>query len=80
MSKYLTIFFPDDQLNILPEVDTLKKSHLLIIADELLINMNTTKAYMWIINRTESFQEVAMIIKNDTISIQQYKSIFFMIG
>ena len=66
-------YFLDDQLNALPEIDMLKRSDVVIVVDELLMNLNrsTTKADMWVINNTKGFHEVGKLIENNSIQVKE---------
>ena len=53
---------------------------MVIVADKLLMNVNMTKADMWVINSTKGFCEVGKLIANNSIQVKEYKCIFLMIG
>ena len=72
--------FSDDDCDILPEIDNVKKNEILVIVDEIAHKLSMDTADVQILDNITGYRELGYMMHHSMMNIEQYKIIFLMLG
>ena len=75
----ILIFFSDNEV-VLPEIENMKKSEVLIIVDEIGHKLTMETADVQILDNITGYRELGNMMQYGMMDISQYKIIFLMLG